>query len=165
MAKIKIATDSTADIPVNLVEELGIEVIPLLIIHGDKEYRDGIDITPEEFYKLLEETDVMPGSSCVPPVVYTELYEKTYNDGYTDLILVSVNGKGSSTYQNTVMMREQFYEDHPEAEGKFNIHLIDSTTYSMAYGWAVVEAARKIQAGGSAHNPKDTFSARATCSR
>ena len=157
MAKIKIATDSTADIPANLVKELGIEIVPLLIIHGDKEYKDGVDITPEEFYNLLETTDVMPGSSCVPPVVYAELYEKTYNEGYTDLILVSVNSKGSSTYQNTVMMREEFYEDHPEAKDKFNIHLIDSTTYSMAYGWAVVEAARKIKDGGTAQEAIDVI--------
>ncbi len=149
MAKIKIATDSTADIPVELQKELDIEVIPLMIIHDGKEYLDGIDMKPEDFFKLMEESDVMPSSSCVSPMIYMDLYEKTYNEGYTDLILTSVNAKGSSTYQNTVMMRSEFYEEHPEAEGKFNIHLVDSTTYSMAYGWAVCEAARKVKDGGN----------------
>lgn len=149
MAKIKIATDSTSDIPKNLVQELGIEILPLTITADGKEYRDGIDITPEEFYKILDESEAIPASSCVAPGLYTELYEKAFEEGYTDLILTSINSKGSSTYQGAVMTKEMFYEDHPEAVGKFNIHNIDSKTYSMSYGWAVVEAARKANEGAS----------------
>ncbi|MDD4688349.1 MAG: DegV family protein [Eubacteriales bacterium] len=149
MALIKISTDSTSDIPVNLKEELNIEVVPLMIIHGDKEYRDGIDLTTRQFYEILETSDIMPGSSCVPLVYYTNLYEKVYADGYTDLIHTTINSKGSSTYQGANMMRDQFYEDHPEAKEKFNIHIIDSTTYSVGYGWAVIEAARMVKDGKS----------------
>ncbi|MBQ8525125.1 MAG: DegV family protein [Clostridia bacterium] len=149
MAKIKIVTDSTSDIPKNLAEELGIEVLPLTLTANGKEYRDGIDITPEEFYKILDTSEEIPASSCVAPALYTELYERVYEEGYTDLILTSINSKGSSTYQGSVMTKEMFYEDHPEAVGKFNIHNIDSQTYSMSYGWAVVEAARKANEGAS----------------
>lgn len=149
MAKIKISTDSTADIPAQLVKELNIEFVPLLIIHKDKEYRDGIDLTSAEFFDILENSDAMPSSSCVPPYTYKELFEKAYNDGYTDIIHTTINAKGSSTYQGAVMMRTEFYEDHPEAEGKFNIHVIDSTTYSMCYGYAVVQAARQAAAGAT----------------
>lgn len=147
MAKIKIATDSTSDIPKNLVEELGIEVLPLTLRANGKEYRDGIDITPEEFYEILDTSDELPASSCVAPALYTELYEKAYKEGYTDLVLVSINSKGSSTYQGSVMAKDMFYEDYPEAADKFTIHNIDSLTYSMSYGWAVVEAARMAKNG------------------
>lgn len=149
MAKIKIVTDSTSDIPENLVEELGIEVLPLTLTVNGKEYRDGIDITPEEFYEVLETNEQIPSSSCVAPALYTELYEKAYEDGYTDLILTSINSKGSSTYQGSLMTKDMFYEDHPEAVGKFNIHNVDSLTYSMSYGWAVVEAAHKANEGAT----------------
>ena len=142
MTKIKIATDSTSDIPQNLVDELGIEVLPLTLRANDKEYRDGVDITPEQFYEILDTSAELPASSCVAPALYTELFEKTYREGYTDLMLVSIDSKGSSTYQGSVMAKDMFYEDYPEAEGKFTIHNIDSLTYSMSYGWAVVQAAR-----------------------
>ena len=54
MEKIKIATDSTADIPKSFCEELNISVLPLTILDGEKEYRDGVDITPAEFYKIID---------------------------------------------------------------------------------------------------------------
>lgn len=144
---IRIATDSTADIPKNLVEELDITVLPLTIICEDREYSDGVDIAPEDFYKILEESEKIPGTSRVTPVLYTELYEKAYNDGVSDLIVVCLNSKGSGTWQGAVMAKEAFYEENPDAKGKTEIHIIDSKTYSMAYGWAVICAARLIKEG------------------
>lgn len=147
MAKIKIATDSTADIPKSLVEELNIAVLPLTILAGDKEYLDGVDITPEEFYRILETADKMPVSSQVSVTLYQELFEKTWREGYTDIIHVILNSKGSGTYQAGVLARDLFLEEHKEAAKQFQIHLIDSATYSMAYGWAAVEAARMAAKG------------------
>lgn len=147
MAKIKIATDSTADIPKSLVEELNIAVLPLTILAGDKEYLDGVDITPEEFYRVLETADKLPVSSQVSVTLYQELFEKTWREGYTDIIHVILNSKGSGTYQAGVLARDLFLEEHKEAAEQFQIHLIDSATYSMAYGWAAVEAARMAAKG------------------
>ena len=147
MTKIKIATDSTADIPKSLVEELNIAVLPLTILAGDKEYLDGVDITPEEFYRVLETADKLPVSSQVSVTLYQELFEKTWREGYTDIIHVILNSKGSGTYQAGVLARDLFLEEHKEAAEQFRIHLIDSGTYSMAYGWAAVEAARMAAKG------------------
>lgn len=52
--KVKISTDSTADIPLSLRDELGISVIPMTIISGDTEYQDGYDISPDEFYHIID---------------------------------------------------------------------------------------------------------------
>ena len=65
MTKIKIATDSTADIPKSFYEELNISVLPLTILAGEKEYRDGVDITPSEFYKIIDASKQLPVSSQV----------------------------------------------------------------------------------------------------
>ena len=111
MAKIKIVTDSTSDLPKNIIDELNIEVVPLALFADGVEYRDGLDITPEEFYKIMESSDSIPTSSCVPPALYTEVYEKAYSEGYTDLILTSINSKGSSTYQGAVMTRDMFFSN------------------------------------------------------
>lgn len=147
MYKIKISTDSTSDIPASFRQELNISVLPLTILADGKEYRDGVDITPQEFYKILDEAEVLPVSSQVHASEYLELYRQVADEGYTDLIHVSLNGKGSGTYQAAVMTRDMFREEHPEA--KLNIHIIDSRTYSMGYGMAVVEAARMVRDGAA----------------
>lgn len=150
MEKIRISTDSTADIPKELCQSLNIAVLPLTILCEGKEYRDGVDITPQEFYPILDAAKTLPVSSQVSGSLYAELFAETLRDGYTDLIHVSINSKGSGTYQAAVLARELFFEEHPDAREKLRIHLIDSLTYSMAYGLAVVEGAQMLQAGATA---------------
>lgn len=150
MSKIRIATDSTADIPKSFCEELGITVLPLTIIAGEREYRDGVDITPPEFYRIIDESQKLPVSSQVASILYSDLFKETWKAGYTDLIQVTLNSKGSGTYQAAVLSRELFFEEHPEARGELAIHIIDSKTYSMAYGIGVIEGAQLVQNGASA---------------
>lgn len=147
MAKIKIASDSTADIPKQVAQDLNISILPLTILIDDKEYRDGYDISTQEFYKILDSQDKLPVSSQVSVALYVEMYKQVWQEGYSDLVHVAINSKGSGTYQAGVLAKTLFFEEHKEAEGKFQIHLIDSKTYSMAYGWAVVEAARLARDG------------------
>ena len=149
MTKIKISTDSTADIPQSFCEELNISVLPLTVVADEKEYRDGVDITPQEFYRIIDASKKLPVSSQVASVLYTELFEETWKAGYTDLIQVTINSKGSGTYQAAVLSRNLFYEEHPEAKEQLSIHLIDSQTYSMAYGIGVIEGAQMVRQGAS----------------
>ena len=150
MQKIRIGTDSTADIPQSFCEELNISVLPLTILADGKEYRAGVDITPEEFYRILDGSERLPVSSQVAAVSYQELFKETWKEGYTDLIQVTINSKGSGTYQAAVLSRDLFYEEHPEAKEQLAIHLIDSRTYSMGYGISVIEGARMIRDGATA---------------
>ena len=149
MTKIKISTDSTADIPQSFCEELNISVLPLTVVADEKEYRDGVDITPQEFYRIIDASKKLPVSSQVASVLYTELFEETWKAGYTDLIQVTINSKGSGTYQAAVLSRNLFYEEHPEAKEQLSIHLIDSQTYSMAYGIGVIEGVQMVRQGAS----------------
>lgn len=150
MSKIKIVSDSTADIPKNLQQELGIEVYALPIIDGDKEYLDGVSISNEEFYKILEEREKLPSSSRMAPGTFTDTCRKAWKEGYSDLIYVCINSKGSSTYQGTVLELEDFYEENPDAIEAIKVHIIDSKTYSMAYGYGAVIGARMAKEGKSA---------------
>ena len=151
MAKIKISTDSTADIPKKFCEELEISVLPLTVITEDgKEYRDGVDISPAEFYRIIDASAKLPISSQVTALSYARLYEETWAAGYTDLIHTALNSKGSGTYQAAVLARDVFFDEHPEAKEQLTIHLIDSKTYSMAYGIPVIEAAQMARSGAPA---------------
>ncbi len=147
MSKIKIMTDSPADIPKKIAEELNITVLPMLIIDGDKEFLDGIDIEKNEFYEKLVTCEKLPSTSRPAPGSFTAEYEKAYKDGFSDLIYVCINSNGSSTYQGAKLELEDFYEDNPNAKSAINIHIIDSLTYSMGYGYAVVLGAKAIADG------------------
>lgn len=147
MTKIRIATDSTADIPKAICEELDITVLPLTILAEGKEYRDGVDITPAEFYEILERAETMPVSSQVYSHHYTSLFEDCWKTGVTDLVQITLNAKGSGTYQAAVLSKDLFFEEHPEAAEQLRIHIIDSGTYSMGYGLAVIHAAKLLKQG------------------
>ncbi len=147
MQKIRISTDSTADIPQALAQELEIAVLPINIRVGEREYKDGVDMQTEEFYRLLETEKDMPSTSQVPVSVYMGLYQETLDAGYEELIFISLNGKGSGSFQAATLAREMFFEENPEARDRIHIHLLDSLNYSMTYGWAAIGAARMVKAG------------------
>ena len=149
MDKIKLSTDSTADIPGKFCKELDISVLPLTILTEGREYRDGVDISPSEFYKILEESPKLPTSAQVATAAYLALFEETWKAGFTHQVHVTIISKGSGTYQAAMLSRDMFFEEHPEAKEGFAIHLIDSKTYSMSYGTAVVEGAQLAGKGAS----------------
>ena len=121
MAKILFLTDSAADIPKSLREELGIRVMPFPIAMGERELRDGEDFTPQEFYQALAEEPKIPTHAQLTAYQFQQCYEETWKAGYTDLIYTSINSEGSATYQNAVQARGEFFEDHPEARDAFSI--------------------------------------------
>lgn len=133
--KIKFVTDSASDIPRSLREELDILVLPFPIAMGAREYQDGVDFTPAEFYDMLLASPHIPTHAQLTPFVFSQCFEEAFRQGYTDLIYTSINSKGSATHQNALQAREEFYEDRPEAKDTFRIHILDSHSYTMAYGW------------------------------
>jgi DegV family protein with EDD domain len=150
MSKIKIMTDSASDIDTKLAEEYGVCVLPFTVVIDGKEYIDGIDFTPDEFYEKMASCTDFPKTSQVRPDQFAEKYEQFYNEGIKDLIYVSISSTGSSTYNNALKSRDEFYENHPEAKDKFKITVIDSLNYTFTYGYPVIEAAAKAARGCSA---------------
>ncbi|MCI9242824.1 MAG: DegV family protein [Lawsonibacter sp.] len=147
MARVKFTTDSAADIPAALREELNIQVLPFPIAMEDREYADGFDFTPEEFYDMLLAASKTPTHAQLNPYVFLEVFEEAWREGFTHLIHTSINSKGSATCANAFQARGEFYKDHPEARDVFHIHIIDSLNYTMGYGWAVVQGARMAAQG------------------
>ena len=147
MSRIKIITDSACDIPVEKELELGIHILHFPITVGEMSFRERENYTYDEFYDLLLSSPVLPTTAQITQIEFLELFETYYQQGYTDLIYVSINQKGSNTYASSVMARNAFFEQHPEAAGACQIHLVDSATYTMMYGYAVIQAAEKARRG------------------
>lgn len=148
--KIKLITDSCSDIPKMSAEALHIEVLPFPLTIDGEGYHEGIEFTPQEFYDRMLAAKEVPTHSQIIPLVFEDLFEHAYEEGFTDVIYTSINAKGSTTNSNAHLAVNQFFEKYPEAKEKIRFHIIDSGAYTVAYGMAVMEAARKISRGASA---------------
>ncbi len=149
MEKIKIFTDSASDIAFGIEDDLNIGMMNFYITMGDQSYLSRVDFNNDEYYKLMENFDGIPLTSQITAYQFQELYEQYYKEGYTDVIGILINSEGSATYGNSVMAYDLFLEEHPEAKDVFRVHTIDSRSYTGAYGYAVVEAAKMVQEGKS----------------
>lgn len=150
MSKIKFITDSASDILVQDEQTLGIQVLPFPVSFGDKTYLSRVDIDDEAFYEMLEASEELPTTSQITVFQYGEVFEAAYNEGFTDVINTTINSEGSGTYNSACLAAQMFYESHPEAAKIFRIHNVDGSTYTAAYGHAVVTGAKMAQEGKEA---------------
>ena len=144
--KIAIVTDSSCDIPKELSEKYGIDVIDFPINLDGKEYYERRGMTMDQFYELMRAAQGVPTTAAITALQWREVYEAYADQGYTDVLHVSINSTGSSTYANAQQAAEQLRQDRPEMT--MRIHLVDSHTYSMVFGWYLCECARKLRNGG-----------------
>ncbi len=140
MPKVKIVTDSTADIPRSYVEELGITVVPLNVHFGDKVYLDYVELTSSNFYDLLRKSPDHPRTSQPSPGDFAKVYEDLTRDG-SAVVSVHISGELSGTYQSAVVARDL-------VKGQ-TIEIVDSRLASMAIGLAVIAGARAARQGKS----------------
>ena len=147
--KIKIMTDSASDIPASQEEQYGIKILPFPITVGDDSYLERVDFTPEEFYDILITASKIPSTAQITMPQFCGEFTALQKEGYDEVIYVSINSGGSNTYNSAQMARDSLYQEHPDWKEGFRIHIVDSKTYCAAYGYAVVEAAKKAQKGMS----------------
>ncbi|MDP0494558.1 MAG: DegV family EDD domain-containing protein [Fusobacterium sp. JB021] len=142
LPEIAIVTDSTSDLSKDMIKDLkNIEIIPLKVkLDGNNYYRDGVDISSEEFWgKLLTEGQV-PKTSQPSPAEFKDLYEKLLNKGYKKIISIHISGKLSGTQQAARVGRSMLKRDK-------DIVIIDSKTVTFALGFLVTEAAKMSKQG------------------
>lgn len=140
---IAVVTDSTADIPSNLVEEAGLHIVPAYVRFGDEQLRDGVDITAAQFYARLEtKQDEHPTTSQPSPGDFASAFGNVL-ESHEQIISVHISSKFSGTYASAVQGAR---EVDPDGE---RITSIDSNTASMTTGWAALTVARKLADGGS----------------
>ena len=149
MSKIMIVTDSCCDLSKETIEELGITVLPFTLTMGGETFREIFDKSTQEVYDLMASSDEIPKHSQISPLTFEETYKKLYDEGYTYVISVSINSQGSGTYNNSIIGKDDFFENNPEANGKMKIFNIDSKSYTVLYGYPIMEAVKKIRKGAS----------------
>jgi len=138
---VKIVTDSLGDIPPEVAEELGITVIPINVLFGPESFRDGVDLTTDQFYHKLMHSKTFP-TTIVPPLdVFVDIYNKLAEE--TDEIAVITNShKLSAAYEAALQAKELM-------KRKCRVEVVDSLWAVMAQGLIVIAAAKAAKAGAS----------------
>ena len=149
MSKIQIMTDSASDISYADEQKYNISVIPFPITLGDKTYTSRADFDNEQFFDLMAQYDEIPKTAQITPFQFQEIYLQQARAGVTELVLVLINSKGSSTYDNSVQAIDLFYEEYPEYRDRLHIHSFDGMGYNALYGSPVVHAAQMCAEGAS----------------
>ncbi|NPA92700.1 MAG: DegV family protein [Chloroflexi bacterium] len=137
---VALVTDSTAYIPQELTAQYDIRVAPQILVWGEETLRDGVDITPEAFYRRLETAKVLPTSTQPSVLSFEEIFRERLEAGY-DVLAVVISSDLSGTYRAALQAKEAF----PGA----NIEVVDSRTTAMELGFQVLAAARAAAEGAS----------------
>jgi len=137
MADIRVVTDSGADIPPSLAAELGIRVVPLTIHFGDEERRDGVDLTPEEFYRRLRSGE-MSRTTQPAPADFEAVYRALAEEGADMIVSCHLSSELSGTMQSANIAAQSV--DVP-------VHVVDTRSASLGTGLVAVEAARLAREG------------------
>lgn len=128
---IRIIADTTCGFPIQLLSDLGMDVIPQIISFGDESFRDDFEIDSPTFLKKLKSSATLPKTSAPPPVLYQPLFSKYIQAGDTVLV-ITPSSDVSGTFRSACIAAEEF----PGAD----IHIFDSRTVAGGLGSLVLQA-------------------------
>ncbi len=139
MSRVRIVTDSTADLFPQQLEEYKIGMVPLKVRFGEEVFRDGVDMTPEAFFEKLAVSTHHPSTSQPSPGEYAETYRRLLEEGAESIISIHLSSRLSGSFESARIARSMLEEA--------DIEVVDSKLASMGYGLIVLEAARAAAQG------------------
>ena len=140
MEKIKIITDSTLDLPSDLIKEKDIEVLPLLINFGEESYLDGVEINTKEMLEKVEKENVFPTTAQITPNRFEEVFNKYLSEGYK-ILTILLSSEMSGTYQSACIAKNMIDSN--------DIVIIDSKNVTSGLGLLVLKACEFRDNGNS----------------
>ena len=142
MPNIRIVTDSACDLSEDRARSAGIDVVPLTIRFGAEEFVDRRDLTPQQFWKRVADSPVLPETAAPSPGAFEAAFRRAANDGCDGVVCVCLSSKLSATIGSAQLAANAL-------DGVFPVRVIDSLSITMGQGTMALEAARVSAAGGS----------------
>jgi fatty acid kinase fatty acid binding subunit len=139
---VRVVTDSACDLPDDLIERDGIEVVPLTIRFGKEELVDRKELSTDEFWRRLAESDVLPETSAPSAGAFEAAFRRLIGDGATGIICINLSSKLSATMQSAQVAAQAVQADCP-------VVVVDSLMVSMGLGSLCLTAARRAADGDS----------------
>jgi DegV family protein with EDD domain len=134
---IRVVTDSSCDLPDELIRNNGIEVVPLTIRFGDQALLDRVDLSAAQFWERLRTGDTLPQTSAPAPGQFRTVFERLFSHAADGIVVVSLSSRLSGTFEAA----------RNAARDMDEVVVIDSFTATAALGFQVIEAAREAQRG------------------
>lgn len=137
---LRIVTDSACDLPPELAERHGIEIVPLTVRFGDEELVDRRDLTPRQFWDRLAHSDVLPETAAPSPGAFEAAYRKAAEDGCEGVVCVTISAGLSATYEAAQLAAQAMTDSIP-------VRVVDSRAVALAEGLMAVRAAEMAGEG------------------
>ena len=148
MRKTLFICDSACDL--SLEQEKDIRDFKILncgIEMNGMPYEERVEVTADDVYAEVEKSGVLPKTSQVTVIQFLEAFVKAARDGYTDIICVTMNSKGSGTFSSATNAKAMLTSEYPQLEGKLNIYVVDSCTYSYVIAMPLAKAKEQLEKG------------------
>jgi DegV family protein with EDD domain len=142
ISRVRIITDTTSCLPPNLIKQYEILVVPVGLVIEGKFYRDMVDITPAEFWKIFVDLKDPPSTNAANPGDFINAFEEAAKES-PDIVCILVSKALTATFESAYQARRTVRNTHPE----LNVEIIDSHTSAGALGFIVLEAARAALEG------------------
>lgn len=138
--KVKLVVDSTIDLPMQYLKDNKIDIVSTIITFGEEEYEDLKQINSAQLYSLVEKKNALPKTSARSSGYFEEVFKKCFEEGYDQIVCITISSIFSSTYQNAYIASQEF-------KGKVFVH--DSLNLSSGEGLQVMRAVDMIKEGKS----------------
>lgn len=142
---IKIIADSTCDIFRKDARELNIDIVPMKITLDGHTYIDWYDLSSDEFFALLQNSKTMPTTAQVTPQEFLEYFNRAVEEGADQILVFTISAEASGTNQSAHIAKDMLLEQHPQVR----LEILDSRSFTAAFGHCVISAARMAQQGTS----------------
>jgi DegV family protein with EDD domain len=146
VSNVRIVTDSACDLPAEVADELGIEIVPLSIRFGDEEFIDREELSVAEFWTRCVNMSTLPETAAPAPGQFEAVYRKLAAEGATGIVVISLSGQLSATIQSAELAARSVIDD---ADTDLDVRIVDSRTVSMGIGTIAVACARAAAEGAS----------------
>ncbi len=145
MATTAIVTDSTADLPSEVAAAAGLRIVPLYVRFGEEEFRDGVDLSVEQFWeRLLDPASAFPSTASPSPGAFIEAFEACFRDGADGVVCLTIGSGISGTFGSASLAAKRLADR--------DIHVIDTQTTSMGTGILALYASELARTGASARD-------------
>ena len=137
--RICIITDSTGDLPADIAQEYQINIVPTYVRFGEHVYRDGVDLTPGQFYDKLRDSNIIPSTSQPSPEDFFIVFSEAVNN-FSGIVSIHISSKISGTYNSALVAKHLLPDTFP-------IEVIDSRFNSAGLALTVLTAAKSAREG------------------
>jgi DegV family protein with EDD domain len=139
---VRIVTDSACDLPDAVCEELGIEVVPLTIRFGEREYVDREELSVDAFWRELESSPVLPETAAPSVGAFEETFRRLADGGADGIVCINLSARLSATMQSAQLAAKAL-------DGQVPVEIVDSQSASMGIGNLALYAARRAASGAT----------------